>query len=102
MYGLPKDFAERLRAGLALWAQTSLRLADNGWTAPRSLTPKEVYDLLEPCSTPEEIDAAYVQLFLADKSALFEHTASFLLVSPTACAWRDLLTEVFERYRRGE
>jgi hypothetical protein len=102
MYRLPEGFADGIRAGIAHWKETSMGLAKQGWTAPQSLTPADVYDLLGPCSTEADVDAAFVHLFETEDGCLFESTAVYLIENPLTLAWHPLLTQVFAAYRRRE
>jgi len=101
MYEFPEGFADKIRSGIKQWQRTSLMLAEQGWTAPGSLTPADVYDLIEACSTPEEVDEAFVRLFSDNDTELFSLTASQLLETKVLTRWYPLLEQVFSSYQRS-
>lgn len=100
MFQLPEGFADNIRLGIQRWSETSSRLANQGWTVPDSLTPADVYDMLEGCKSAEDVDATFVALFEANDGELLETTSALLLGSQAVEMWHDLLSQALDAYRR--
>jgi hypothetical protein len=79
-----------------------VRMADNGWTAPSWMIPREAGELGEVSDS--EIDDYFLRNYLGDgpNEGQLKRTSERLLNSAGMEKWRDLLEEVFDCMGKGK
>lgn len=103
-----REVTEHLHAGtraldeaMGVLTPHARRLGDLGWTMPVNEYvdfPVRLLHFVEP----EDLDAAFVQLYSLDGGARFAHLSRDLVRAPELSRWQPLLAQCLAAYTRGE
>lgn len=80
--------------------ESSGRLARLGWTLPMTLTPSDLVELAEQCTTDVQVERYMLEYYTCEDGRFFLDVRKNVLRKGTLRRWRVLLEQCFDAYDR--